>query len=111
MELANATFEMIKDELIREINVKTQGCTKVVVDDDGEFEGRPKKVANIGKYAYVFITDLYDSLDDWMSELDGAHFMPNDLPKTVKELADDIVYQSMDQLCIGIDERYVLALE
>lgn len=115
-ESLDIDFKDIKNDFISILNSLCKGYDKIALDSDGSI-GRWLTVKNIGAYVYKYLTENYDSLEEWLDATNGSHWSDKNIDskkfpkKDLKGLIKAMYYGSRDYQCIGIDDLYVFVLK
>ena len=115
-ESLDIDFKDIKNDFISILNSLCKGYDKIALDSDGSI-GRWLTVKNIGAYVYKYLTENYDSLEEWLDATNDSHWSDKNIDskkfskKDLKGLIKAMYYGSRDYQCIGIDDLYVFVLK
>ena len=114
-KILSLSFKDIKSTFIAELDKLAKGYDRIALDTDGDI-GRWYKTKSVGTYVYHYLIDNFQTLEDWLDEINDSNWSNLQVNiekfslKDIKGLVKQMYYESRDYQCVGIDDLNVFVL-
>lgn len=111
--LFDLEFKDIKSDFIKLIDNKLKGkYEKIALDYDGDIEKFYSiKGKSVGEYVYKYLDKNFD-FKQWLEEIDNCHWCgPVTENAKLEYIIKEMIYNSSDYQCIGLDSMNTFVLE